>query len=70
MYALDAGNGAVLWTATTGFNILSSPAVANGVVYVGSGDESIYAYSLGVVLGPIRPKPSSLHPNYSLKVSA
>jgi hypothetical protein len=37
-------------------------------VYVGSDDNSIYAYSLGVVLGPIRPSASSLHPNYSLKV--
>lgn len=33
-----------LWTATTGGEIESSPAVANGVVYVGSDDGSVYAY--------------------------
>jgi hypothetical protein len=44
--------------------------VANGVVYVGSGDGKLYAYSLGGVSGPMRPFPSSLSPNYSLKVSA
>jgi outer membrane protein assembly factor BamB len=32
-----------LWTATTGSNIVSSPAVANGVVYVGSWDHKLYA---------------------------
>jgi hypothetical protein len=50
--------------------VFSSPAVANGEVYIGSYDASVYAYSLGVVLGRNRPKPSSLHPNHSLKVSA
>jgi len=33
-----------LWTATTGNWILSSPAVANGVVYVGSWDHKLYAF--------------------------
>ena len=32
------------WTATTGGGIDSSPAVANGVVYVGSGDDKLYAF--------------------------
>ena len=32
------------WTATTGNAIYSSPAVANGVVYVGSGDHKLYAF--------------------------
>ncbi len=32
------------WTATTGDVIDSSPAVANGVVYVGSGDSKLYAF--------------------------
>ena len=35
--------GARLWTYTTGYWVFSSPAVANGVVYVGSGDDNVYA---------------------------
>jgi serine/threonine protein kinase len=34
------------WTASTGNTILSSPAVANGVVYVGSFDGKLYAFHL------------------------
>jgi outer membrane protein assembly factor BamB len=33
-----------LWTAVTGDNVASSPAVANGVVYVGSNDHKLYAF--------------------------
>ena len=37
MYALNASTGALLWKLpTTGQYVDSSPAVANGVVYVGS----------------------------------
>lgn len=32
------------WTATTGSGVDSSPAVANGVVYVGSNDQKLYAF--------------------------
>jgi len=32
------------WTATTDAGVFSSPAVANGVVYVGSGDHKLYAF--------------------------
>jgi outer membrane protein assembly factor BamB len=45
-----AGLG-VAWTATTGGVIYSSPAVANGVVYVGSGDHKLYAYAVGCASG-------------------
>jgi outer membrane protein assembly factor BamB len=31
------------WTATTGGPVESSPAVVNGVVYMGSGDDKVYA---------------------------
>jgi outer membrane protein assembly factor BamB len=31
------------WTATTGAAVVSSPAVVNGVVYVGSIDGNVYA---------------------------
>ena len=44
---LSADNVAGLiqaWTAPTGDSITSSPAVANGMVYVGSGDGKLYAF--------------------------
>ena len=43
MYALNASTGALLWSYTTGRQCESSPAVANGVVYVGSDDGNVYA---------------------------
>jgi outer membrane protein assembly factor BamB len=33
-----------LWTASIGVDVRSSPAVANGVVYVGSDDHNLYAF--------------------------
>jgi outer membrane protein assembly factor BamB len=38
---------ATAWTGTTGGDVWSSPAVANGVVYVGSFDGKLYAYAVG-----------------------
>src|SRR5579871_2810054 len=35
-----------LWTTATGSWVFSSPAIVNGVVYVGSGDGALYALSL------------------------
>ena len=43
MYALNAGTGALLWKYATEDGVYSSPAVANGVVYVGSDDDNLYA---------------------------
>ncbi len=43
VYALNASTGALLWKYTTGWQVVSSPAVANGVVYVGSNDDNVYA---------------------------
>ena len=47
VYALKASNGALLWSFTTDGPVYwSSPAVANGVVYVGSNiyeHQSVYA---------------------------
>jgi eukaryotic-like serine/threonine-protein kinase len=40
---LNASTGTKLWSYTTGKQVLSSPAVANGVVYVGSFDNNVYA---------------------------
>ena len=41
--ALDAKSGALLWNYNDGDDFSSSPAVANGVVYVGSPDHNVYA---------------------------
>jgi outer membrane protein assembly factor BamB len=57
LYAFDAAGSAgctssrpitctALWSATTGDVVFSSPAVANGVVYVGSYDAKLYAFRL------------------------
>ncbi len=53
-YAFDAAGNtncrgvpkscAPLWTASTGARITSSPAVVNGVVYIGSSNGSLYAF--------------------------
>jgi outer membrane protein assembly factor BamB len=43
VYALNATTGAEKWTFTTGDSVSSSPAVANGVVYIGSDDGNVYA---------------------------
>ena len=46
LYALDANTGATLWSdeiGTGGHVVESSPAVVNGVLYVGSGDGNVYA---------------------------
>ena len=39
------------WTATTGDRVYSSPAVADGVVYVGSLDGNLYAFAVGCNTG-------------------
>jgi outer membrane protein assembly factor BamB len=40
---LDASSGELKWRFETGGDVFSSPAVADGVVYVGSNDKSLYA---------------------------
>jgi len=42
VYALNAKTGVKLWSYPAGV-VFSSSAVANGVVYVGSGDFNVYA---------------------------
>ncbi len=42
--ARNGDDGTVLWTATTGGTV-STPSIANGVVYVTSGDGNLYAYN-------------------------
>jgi outer membrane protein assembly factor BamB len=43
LYAVDALTGDLLWDFTTGGSVSSSPAVANGVVFLGSNDNTTYA---------------------------
>lgn len=52
------------WSYATGGDVDSSPAEANGVIYIGSGDD-VYAFGLpgGTADGVRRPDPASLHPN-------
>jgi polyvinyl alcohol dehydrogenase (cytochrome) len=55
MYALAAGNGKILWSFAASGSVWSGPAIANGVVYWGSGygrfaypnsDNKFYAFSI------------------------
>ncbi len=46
LYALNASTGEVLWSYETGNAISSSAAVVNGVVYIGSFDNKLYAFHL------------------------
>ena len=56
-YALNASTGAKLWSYTTGVRIGSSPAVANGTLYVGAS-----AFSLGADLFlRINPSTTTVH---------
>ncbi|MCW4029925.1 MAG: PQQ-binding-like beta-propeller repeat protein [Candidatus Bathyarchaeota archaeon] len=43
VYAIDSKTGATIWTYTTDGEVYSSPAVAYGIVYVGSNDGKVYA---------------------------
>jgi len=52
VYALDAATGANLWSFATGDWVYASPAVVNGVMYVGSWDNDIYAFDLTGPAGP------------------
>jgi len=44
--AVDAKTGKELWTYKTHNSVYSSPSVVDGVVYVGSEDRNVYAFSL------------------------
>ncbi len=69
LYAFSAATGQPLWSAATGGSIESSPAVANGVVYVGSDDGSLHAFDLPSALAPAppaRPDPATLKPSVAV----
>ena len=46
VYALNSATGALLWNYTTMSDIISSPTVADGMVYIGSSDQNLYAFHL------------------------
>ena len=41
-----------LWTGSTASGVDSSPAIANGMVYVGSQDGKLYAFGLPLLMVP------------------
>ena len=52
LYALDAGTGALVWSASVGQGVyFSSPAVANGIVYFGG--EGSYLYAFNALTGAV-----------------
>jgi outer membrane protein assembly factor BamB len=74
VYALEASTGALLWSYATGGMVESSPAVANGVVYVGSDDGNVYAFGLKKgrersEAASERPSLKTLRPDFNLMVS-
>ena len=43
IYALNARNGALLWSYNTGSQVYSSLALVDGVVYAGANNGNLYA---------------------------
>jgi eukaryotic-like serine/threonine-protein kinase len=54
VYAYDAATGALLWRTPTGGRVIATPAVARGMVFVGSSDNSHVFYALDARTGRIR----------------
>jgi hypothetical protein len=44
VYCLDADTGAYIWSYIIGESVYSSPAVADGKVYIGSYNKNVYAF--------------------------
>jgi eukaryotic-like serine/threonine-protein kinase len=61
LFALDAGTGAPVWNAPIAWGV-TSPAVADGVVYVGTGDGKIDAFDAetGAIRWTAQPGPYSV----------
>jgi len=58
LYCVDANSGNLIWKYQTGDWVHSSPAVANGRVFVGSHDGYIYAFgppspTVGGIIVPV-----------------
>ena len=70
VYAWSAQNGRLLWQYVTGNAISSTPVIVNGLVYIGSWDNNLYSFGLGVPnTGSEKPQLGSLKPNHSLKLA-
>jgi outer membrane protein assembly factor BamB len=48
VYALNASDGAKLWNYNAGGMVASSPAVAGGIVYIGSWNDNFYALNASI----------------------
>ncbi|HYB92739.1 MAG TPA: PQQ-binding-like beta-propeller repeat protein, partial [archaeon] len=57
VYCLNAANGRSIWNYTTGNWVDSSPAIYNGVVYVGSFDSIVYAFGTRPTISPTSSTP-------------
>lgn len=57
VYAFDAASGAQLWSSAPTNGINAAPAVADGVVYIGTFDNRLFAFSRfgGQVVGRATP---------------
>lgn len=62
IYAVNAKTGQQIWNYTTGDEITSSPAIADGVLFIGSFDNNVYALNISGG-NPLIPKtnPNSNH---------
>jgi hypothetical protein len=78
LYALNGGTGAKVWSYNVGLAMFSSsPAVADGLVYVGSDVEGgVYAFGLfddgnlaKEQVARKRPDPKMLRPDFDLNAS-
>src|SRR2546430_1534602 len=49
LYALDEATGSILWRASVYIDFYVSPVVADGIVYIGSTDGNLYAFSVNGV---------------------
>lgn len=54
IYAFDVATGAQRWRIHTGTDNLSTPTVANGVVYVSATESDHYVYALDAATGKLR----------------
>jgi hypothetical protein len=51
VYALDAMSGEEIWSYKTGGAVYSSPAVVDGVLYIGAMDSNVYAFGSPIQSG-------------------
>ena len=64
VYALNAATGQILWGTDIGGDVDSTPTLADGVLYIGSGDNGLYALNADsgnvlwvTFLGPVHSSP-------------